>query len=196
VGPDGKRFTDEGLGGVCMANGIAGLPDPLSAMLIVDDAIWRTEGAITTALPANPFMSDAGGDIISAPDIATLAACAGLPADVLAQTIRDYGRAVESKDFARLAVPRSIGRHDPMPIRTPPFHAIPLCAGITGTMGGVVINEHAQALRPDGSVFPGLYAVGTPVAGLEGGSRAGYVGGLSKAFVLGLLAAEHMAAAR
>ena len=35
---------------------------------------------------------------------------------------------------------------------------------------------------------------GTPVAGLEGGPRAGYVGGLSKAFILGLLAAEHMAA--
>ena len=80
-----------------------------------------------------------------------------------------------------------------MPIRTPPFHAIPLCAGVTGTMGGVVINEHAQALRPDGAVFPGLYAVGTPVAGLEGGPRAGYVGGLSKAFILGLLAAEHAA---
>jgi predicted oxidoreductase len=60
-------------------------------------------------------------------------------------------------------------------------------------MGGVVIDEHGQALKQDGSPFPGLYAVGTPVAGLEGGPRAGYVGGLSKAFILGLLAAEHMA---
>ena len=34
VGPDGKRFTDEGLGGVCMANAMAQLPDPLSAILI------------------------------------------------------------------------------------------------------------------------------------------------------------------
>jgi hypothetical protein len=44
-------------------------------------------------------------------------------------------------------------------------------------------------------VFEGLYAVGTPVAGLEGGPRAGYVGGLSKAFILGLLAAEGAAGA-
>ena len=29
VGPDGKRFTDEGLGGVVMANAIAKLADPL-----------------------------------------------------------------------------------------------------------------------------------------------------------------------
>ena len=71
--------------------------------------------------------------------------------------------------------------------------AAPLCAGVTQTMGGVVIDAHAQALMPDGSVFGGLYAAG-PVAGLEGGPRAGYVGGVSKAFILGFLAAEHMAA--
>ena len=60
-------------------------------------------------------------------------------------------------------------------------------------MGGVVIDGHAQARKPDGGAFEGLYVVGTPVAGLEGGPRAGYVGGLSKAFILGLLAAEHIA---
>jgi len=193
VGPDGKRFTDEGLGGVCMANAIARLADPLSALLILDDAMWRMEPTITTTVPANPIMVEAGGELISAADIETLAARAGLPRDPLAQTIRGYVQAIESNDFASLAVPRTTTQHGPMPILTPPFHAIRLCAGVTGTMGGVVIDEHAQALRPDGSVFPGLYAVGTPVAGLEGGPRAGYVGGLSKAFILGLLAAEHMA---
>lgn len=101
-----------------------------------------------------------------------------------------------ANNFKRLAVPRTKRKHQPMPIHAAPFHAVPLCAGITGTMGGVVINEHAQAKRPDGAVFSGLYAVGTPVAGLEGGPRAGYVGGLSKAFILGLLAAEHMASAQ
>jgi fumarate reductase flavoprotein subunit len=193
VGSDGRRFTDEGLGAVPMANAIARLPDPLSAILIIDDAIWKAEPAITTTVPANPIMVETGGELTSAADIEALAAQLGLPADALAQTIRDYNRAVESNDFAHLPVPRTAAKHKPMPIRTPPFHAVPLCAGITGTMGGVVIDAHAQALRPDGSVFPGLYAVGTPVAGLEGGPRAGYVGGVSKAFILGLLAGEHMA---
>jgi fumarate reductase flavoprotein subunit len=141
-------------------------------------------------------MVDAGGELISASDIDTVAVRAALPPAALGQTIREYNQAVESGDFARLDVPRTVRKHKPMPIRTAPFHAIPLCTGVTGTMGGVVINEHAQALRPDGNVFSGLYAVGTPVAGLEGGPRAGYVGGLSKAFVLGLLAGEHMASAR
>jgi len=193
VGPDGRRFTDEGRGGVCMANAIAQLPDPLSALLIIDDAIWRAEPGITTTVPANPAMVDAGGALTSAPDIATLASRIGAPEEALAQTIRDYNQAVNGNDFAQLAVPRSARKHQPMPISTPPFHAVPICTGVTGTMGGVVINGHAQALRPDGSVFPGLYAVGTPVAGLEGGPRAGYVGGVSKSFVLGLLAGEHIA---
>jgi fumarate reductase flavoprotein subunit len=196
VGPDGKRFTDEGQGGVCMANAVAQLSDPLSAILIIDDAIWQTEPGITTTVPANPTMADAGGELTSAADIETLAARLRLPADALAQTVRDYNQAVAGDDFARLAVLRSKRKHKPMPILTPPFHAVPLCTGVTGTMGGVVINEHAQALKPDGSVFPGLYAVGTPVAGLEGGPRAGYVGGISKSFVLGLLAGEHIAGAR
>lgn len=195
VGPDGKRFADEGRGGVCMANALAHLPDPLSAVLIVDDAIWQQEPKITTTVPANPAMVEAGGALTSAPDIATLAASIGVPADALAQTISDYNQAIAGNDFTQLSVPRTTRRHKPMPIGTPPFHAIPLCTGVTGTMGGIVINEHAQALKPDGSVFPGLYAVGTPVAGLEGGPRAGYVGGISKSFVLGLLAGEHIAGA-
>lgn len=193
VGPDGRRFTDEGLGAVPMANAIARLPDPLGAFLIIDDAIWKAEPAITSTVPANPIMIEAGGELVSAADIGALAARTGLPAAALAQTVRDYNGAVDGNDFARLAVRRTADKHKPMPIRTPPFHAVPLCAGITGTMGGVVINEHAQALKPDGSIFRGLYAVGTPVAGLEGGPRAGYVGGISKAFILGMLAAEHMA---
>ena len=193
VGPDGKRFTDEGLGGVCVANALAHLPDPLSAWLIFDDAIWRAEPGLTTTVPANPAMVDAGAAPLSAPDIATLAGLAHLPPDHLASSIAQYNAAVDGQDFARLAVPRSMRKHKPMPIQTAPFHAVPLCAGITGTMGGVVIDAHAQAQRPDGTAFRGLYAVGTPVAGLEGGPRAGYVGGLSKAFVLGMLAAEHIA---
>jgi fumarate reductase flavoprotein subunit len=196
VGPDGRRFTDEGLGGVCMSNAIARLRDPLSASLIIDDAIWQAEPAITTTVPANPIMVEAGGEVSSAVDIESLAARVGLPPAALSQTVRDYNEAVASNDFARLAVARTTAKHKPMPILRPPFHAIPLCAGITGTMGGVVINEYAQALRPDGTVFPGLYAVGTPVAGLEGGPRAGYVGGVSKAFILGMLAAEHIASTR
>lgn len=194
VGPGGERFTDEGLGGVCMANAIAQLADPLSSHLILDDAIWQAEPEISLTVPANPAMPNAGGPLITAPDLASLAERIAVPADALAATVDAHNDAAAAGNFAGLPVPRSVRKHKPMPIAKAPLHAVPLCAGITGTMGGVVIDANAQAQTPGGEPFPGLYAVGTPVAGLEGGPRAGYVGGLSKAFVLGLLAAEHIAA--
>src|SRR5882724_9831931 len=195
VGPDGRRFTDEGLGGVCQANAIARLADPLSAHLIMDDAMWQVEPKLTTTVAANSAMVTAGGALISAPDLDTLAAKIGVAASALAETVRAHNEAVAANDFARLAIPRSIKKHKPMAFAAPPYHAVPLCAGITGTMGGVVIDAQARARKREGGVFEGLYAVGTPVAGLEGGPRAGYVGGLSKAFILGLLAAEGAAEA-
>jgi fumarate reductase flavoprotein subunit len=48
--------------------------------------------------------------------------------------------------------------------------------------------------RKGGGTIPGLYAAGSACGGIEGGPHAGYVGGLMKALVFGLLAAEDVAA--
>ena len=81
----------------------------------------------------------------------------------------------------------------PEPIRTAPYYAAPVCAGITYTMGGIAIDGDARVLRADDSPIEGLYAAGTTTGGLEGGSASGYVGGLSQSVITGLLAAEHVA---
>jgi fumarate reductase flavoprotein subunit len=193
IGPDGKRFADEGLGGVYLSNAIAHLADPLTGFIVFDETMWSGEPGRSGPVPCNPTLQSAGGWLYGAPDIAALAAKTGLPAATLVETVRQYNEAVNSRRLDALSVPRSMGKSPPRPIATPPFYAAPLCAGVTGTMGGVVIDIHAQAARPDGSPFTGLYAVGTPVAHLEGGPHAGYVGGLAKGFVLGLVAAEHIA---
>ncbi len=191
VGPDGRRFADEGLGGVPLANAIAGLADPLSSFIVFDDAVWRGDPGHAGPVGCNGTLIEAGGSLITAPDIAALAEKCGLPAHGLGETVRRHNEFVAgaAPDF-----PRTAQRTKPWPFTAPPYYAAPLCAGITGTMGGLEIDDGARVLRPDGSAFTGLYAVGTPVAHLEGGPRAGYVGGLCKAFALGLLAAEHIAA--
>src|SRR5499426_1936016 len=154
VGPDGQRFTDEGLGGVCQANAIARLPDPLSAHLIMDDAMWQAEPKLTTTVAANPAMVAAGGALVTAADLDALAAQIGVPVTALNDTVRAHNDAVAANDFARLAIPRSMKKHKPMMFAVPPYHAVPLCAGITGTMGGVVIDARARAHKRDGGVFP------------------------------------------
>ena len=73
------------------------------------------------------------------------------------------------------------------------FIAIPVCAGITYTMGGIAIDGHARVKHRDGGVIDGLYAAGSATGGIEGGKLAGYIGGLSKAATFGFRAAEHAA---
>jgi fumarate reductase flavoprotein subunit len=80
-----------------------------------------------------------------------------------------------------------------MPIAKAPYFAVPLCAGITYTMGGIAINPDAQVQRASGGTLEGLYAVGATTGGLEGGTEIGYVGGLIKAATFGLRAAEQIA---
>jgi fumarate reductase flavoprotein subunit len=51
VGPDGKRFADEGLGGVYLANAIARLDDPLSGFIVFDEAMWSGEPGHSGPVP-------------------------------------------------------------------------------------------------------------------------------------------------
>jgi fumarate reductase flavoprotein subunit len=188
VTPDGRRFADEGLGGVFMANAIARLADPLSAVAIFDAAIWAGRGRLAV-LPPNPHLAGRAPMLV-ADSIAGLAAEAGLPPEALSETVARHNQALAAGGFADLAPPRSPGRLPALPITTPPFIAVPLCAGITYTMGGVAADGDARVLARDGTPIPGLFAAGGTLGGLEGGPGAGYTGGLSKALVFGLRAAE------
>lgn len=192
VDGQGRRFMDEGLGGVYMTNGIARLADPLSATAIFDRAIW--EGPATDfILPANPNLVLAGGAIVAAETVEDLAQKLGLPADALRATVDRYNQAVESGAAPQLQPPRTSGSTRPWPIRQAPFLGVRLAAGVTYTMGGIAIDEHGQVLGTDGKPMPGLYASGSATGGLEGGARSGYVGGLTKAAVMSLRLATAIA---
>ncbi len=192
-----RRFTDEGLGGIWITNAIAGLDDPLSAVAVFDDALWqRARARDIDLVPPNPALVEAGATIHEAGSIAALADLAGLDPAALADTVATFNEAVRGGALESLRPPRRDGGHGATPIQTPPFRAIPLAAGITVTMGGVAVDGAARVLRADGSPIAGLYAAGSTAGGMEGGPHAGYVGGLIKAFLLGLVAAESAAAVR
>lgn len=191
VSRDGKRIDDEGLGGVHMANAIAALDDPLSVTVIADQRIWDERGTFNI-LPPNPRLVEGGGTLYKADTLEALAAQAGIDAAGLAATVRDYNAAVKAKDTAALQPARSTHKFEPYPIEKGPFYAFPACAGITYTMGGVLIDDHCRVLSEVGTAIPGLYAVGCTTGGLEGGEKKGYVGGLVKSSVTGLRVAEHI----
>lgn len=194
VDADGRRFCDEGLGGVHIANSIAALEDPLSVTVIADSAIWNTRGR-HSLLPPNPMLKELGGTVHEDASLAALASRAGLPPQGLEETIRLYNDAVRDKALAGLVPGRSTHKFDPHPVARAPFYAFPVCAGITYTMGGIRIDANARVLTASGAPIPGLFAAGATTGGLEGGPLHGYVGGLVKSLVTGLRAAETMARA-
>ena len=112
-------------------------------------------------------------------------------APALVETVTGYNDAIRDGRLDALYPTRSTRSGQPRAIETPPFFAIPICAGITNTMGGIAIDGHGRVKRPDGSTIDGLYAAGGATGGLEGGGALGYVGGLIKACVFGLRVAEH-----
>jgi fumarate reductase flavoprotein subunit len=200
----GRRFLDEGLGGIAHSNALARSADPLAATLVFDQAIWDTTGR-AELVPPNPQLVSAGGTLIVAPDLAALAATIDVPAAALAATVADYNRAVAADQGERLVPPRSSGRMfgesrgsgprvGVAPVAKAPFYAIPLAAGISYTMGGIEIDAQARVTGHDGAPLPGLYAAGSCTGGIEGGPLGGYVGGYLKAVTLGLIAGETIGA--
>jgi fumarate reductase flavoprotein subunit len=195
VGADGRRFVDEGLGGVFIANRIAALADPASATVVCDRAGWEGPGAERYTAP-NPALVEAGGTVHRADTLEALAAIAGIDPGGLAREVAAHNAALEGRSLDRLHPPRTTAVFRAWPIAAPPFYAVPVCAGITYTLNGIAIDEWSRVLDQRGSVLPGLYAVGSTTGGLEGGVRVGYVGGLCKAAVTGLRAGEQIAGAR
>ena len=192
VNESGIRFTNEGLGGVAMANALARADNPLGAAIICDSTIWDGPGK-SARIPANPQGERGGGTIHRADTISDLATKAGLSAPALEQTVAAYNMACAEQRLAELVPGRTDKKHQPMPILRAPFLAIPVCAGITYTMGGIAIDGHARVKHRAGGVVEGLYAAGSATGGIEGGPLAGYIGGLSKAATFGFRAAEHAA---
>jgi len=191
VGLNGTRFMDEGQGGVYMANRIAALADPLSAVAVFDDAVWQVAGR-DFILPANPHLIEAGGTLLRADDLPSLARSARIDADGLCATIAAYNAALDAGTAKSLPTPRTAVRYQPQPVRKPPFYAAPLCAGITYTMGGVLTDGDGRVLDSENRPIARLFAAGTTTGGLEGGPQAGYVGGLMKSGVGALRAAERI----
>lgn len=77
------------------------------------------------------------------------------------------------------------------PLDQSPFYAVRLDPGDFGTQGGLVINEHAQVMREDGSVIDGLYATGNCTAAILP-TYPGPGSTLGPAMTFGYLAAKHL----
>jgi 3-oxosteroid 1-dehydrogenase len=174
---------------------------------LVFDRTHRRRYPFGAALPGvTPERWLTSGYLKRADTLAGLAAACGIDPAGLAATVERFNRMAATgvdMDFHRgeNAYDREFGdpRHPgPNPnlgaIATPPFHAVAMYPGDVGTSGGIVTDEHARALRDDGTPIPRLYATGACTASVMGRMYPGAGASLGPAAVFGYLAAEHAAA--
>jgi len=131
---------------------------------------------------------------LKADTLAELGTLAGINTAGLSRTVDEFNGLVRAGSAPALEPARSTVTYPAHIVEKPPYYAIPLCAGITVTSGGLAVDGDARVLNAGDNPIPGLYAAGSVVGGLEGGPNAGYVGGLIKAFCIGRIAGRTIAA--
>jgi fumarate reductase flavoprotein subunit len=99
----------------------------------------------------------------------------------LVEAARAAGGDVRRADQLPFAVPATTK------LAGPPLLAVRVYAGVTHTIGGLRIDEHARVLDVAGSPVPELFAAGADAGGIFTG---GYGSGLAAALVFGRIAAE------
>lgn len=134
--------------------------------------------------------ADALGAIRRAETIEGLAQACGLPPKVLAATLAEVGR------YATGAARDPYGRDfTGKPPLTPPYYAVKVTGALFHTQGGLVVDERARVLDPEGTPLPNLLAGGGAACGVSGAHVWGYLSGngLLAAVTLGRLAGDSAA---
>ncbi|WP_405786324.1 3-oxosteroid 1-dehydrogenase [Streptomyces sp. NBC_01367] len=177
----------------------------IPAWLIVDQN-YRNRYLFKDILPTLPFPDSwyQAGAAKKAWTWDALAGQIGVPAAALRATLGRFNAQAWSgndADFHRGDTAYDHYYTDPgvhpnsclAPVWVPPFYAFKIVPGDLGTKGGIVTDARARALRPDGSVIPGLYAAGNASAAVMGHSYAGAGSTIGPAMTFGYVAANAIA---
>jgi 3-oxosteroid 1-dehydrogenase len=201
VDRNGRRFLNEGQsymrnGQAIYAHGAV----PAYAILDARHRKWYPWGATPGGKPPREWLES--GYMKCADSLEELAVKCGIdPAGLTrtAERFNGFARTGKDLDFQRgeRAYDRVFGdpKVKPNPvlgaIDRPPFYAVEVFPGDVGTFGGIVTDEYARVIREDGSVLPGLYAIGNSTASVMGKTYPGAGASISPSFVFGWIAARH-----
>jgi fumarate reductase flavoprotein subunit len=183
----GRRFHNEAKGYSEAAASVLQQPEGI-AWTIFDSRI------ATIARQFEDFRrAEAAGAIVSAPDVATLAARIHMPSATLTASFADVAAAKSNN------ITDSFGRAwaGAAPL-SPPFCAARVTGALFHTQGGLVVDSDARVIGTNGHPLPGLYAVGGAACGVSGAHAHGYLSGngLLTAVAYGYLAGAAAGAQR
>ena len=210
VNQAGERYMNEALPYVeavheMYAGEATGVGHVPSWMII--DQRYRNRYLFAGLFPRQPFPGRwyKMGTVKKAATVAELAAEIEVPAEALTATLERFNafaRSGDDADFRRGESAYDKYYSDPTVKPNPslqvideaPFYAVKIVPGDLGTKGGLVTDERARVLRPDGSAIAGLYAAGNVSSAVMGRTYAGPGATIGPALAFGYLAAEDIAA--
>lgn len=190
VNQDGQRFVNESISYKLLGDAVMAQPWH-TAYQIMDQAIFDTGDDRVRILDFGRRLEE--GLFYVADTLEDLAAQIEIEPEVLTATVARYNGYVDAGHDPEFGRTNLVHKHGALRrIETGPFYAYPSTAVVFGTYCGLRIDSHAQVLRADGSVIPGLYAAGEVTGGFHG---AAYMTGsaLGKAVVFGRIAGAEAA---
>ncbi len=166
INAEGKRFSNEHGGYSEQAVKVLDQPGGI-AWDIFDERIH----AFALSFPDYREAVEAGA-IRRAGDVAELSILTGTPPEVLAATLAEVSAMSKGE------------RLDPFgrdftgkPALQAPFFAVKVTGALFHTQGGLLIDDEARAVDPDGKSFSNLTAGGGAACGVSGPDVAGYLSG-------------------
>ncbi|GLY42355.1 3-ketosteroid-delta-1-dehydrogenase [Amycolatopsis sp. NBRC 101858] len=205
----GERFVNESAPYVEAVHAMYGPGDGPGAHIptwLVFDQRYKDRYMFTGVGPRQPLPGRwfKAGIAVKSGSLEGLAAKMDVPPEGLAATVErfnGFARNGVDEDFQRgvskydhyYGDPRNKPNPSLGPLDKAPYYAVKIVPGDLGTKGGLRTDEHAQVLREDGSVVPGLYAAGNVSAAVMGRTYAGPGATIGPAMVFGYLAATRLA---
>lgn len=205
----GQRFVNESAPYVEAVHAMYGEGDGPGEHIptwLVFDQRYKDRYMFTGVGPRQPLPGRwfKAGIAVKSSSLAGLAGKIDVPADALEATIErfnGFARTGVDEDFQRglstydhyYGDPRNKPNPSLGPLDKAPYYAVKIVPGDLGTKGGLRTDEHAQVLREDGSVVPGLFAAGNVSAAVMGRTYAGPGATIGPAMVFGYLAATRLA---
>ncbi|TRO28428.1 FAD-dependent oxidoreductase [Pseudomonas putida] len=153
-------------------------------------------------MPLGPLLRN--GYLLKGQTLAELAGKAGIDAQGLEQTVREYNLGAvhgEDRQFGRgstsfnryLADPQQQPNPCVAPVGEGPYFAVKVIMGDLGTFDGLRTRVTGEVLAADGQVIDGLYAVGNDRASIMGGNYPGAGITLGPIMTFGYITGRHLA---
>jgi fumarate reductase flavoprotein subunit len=125
--------------------------------------------------------NEKAGRIMISKSWGKIAGFLGMSPDILKKSVDEYNKFCDNGyDESFLKEKRYL-----MPLRNPPFYAIPCGVQFMLTHGGIRVNQRCEVVNDEDRAIPGLYAAGVESGGTDGDTYNMNLSGHSSSFAVG-----------